>query len=215
MDDPRFVSAIYLGDSQLKVQILRRSVHGLPTGRPPAVKRDFRASWYTPDVFTLRCTSRLLKRLNVACDAATLPPTTRLGDWYGKVVQVQRQQVVLCVSEKTLVPVVLPASPIGTVAARLRTGVVEVLQRLGIDEEVVVEESAAMAEVSFGKTANRSVLGSTNDFSRMLDAYVGEEASLVDIAVELTDTPCGPLGMETPRRVTERLFLGVSTKLRA
>jgi hypothetical protein len=70
-------------------------------------------------MFTLRCTARLLKRMKVAPLVACPEPTTHLGDWYANLIHVGRQQLVLAVSEKTLLPVVVPAAPNSTLVPRL------------------------------------------------------------------------------------------------
>jgi hypothetical protein len=56
-------------------------------------------------VFTLRCTGKLLKHLEVR--AAPLPPrsTTRLGDRYANLLYTKPQRFLPCVSAKTLLPV--------------------------------------------------------------------------------------------------------------
>jgi hypothetical protein len=56
----------------------------------------------------LRCTQKLLVRLK---QIDRLPPaesTTRLGDWYGNVLQIGRRQHLLFISEQSRLPVVIP-----------------------------------------------------------------------------------------------------------
>ncbi len=60
-------------------------------------------------MFTLRCTRTLLKRLRAQPNASPPPPTTRLGDWYGNLLYTRPQQLVICVSERSLLPVVVPS----------------------------------------------------------------------------------------------------------
>ena len=90
-------------------------------------------------MFTLRCTSRLMKRLGASLAASPAETTTRLGDWYANSVHVGRRQFVLCVSEQTLQPVVLPAAPIATLVPRLRVGVAQVLAAVGIADEDIAK----------------------------------------------------------------------------
>jgi hypothetical protein len=63
-----------------------------------------------------------------------------------------------------------------------------------------------MAEIAIGRTASKRVLGSMNDFAWMADGYLQSRTSLLDISPRLAETPCGPLEMESPRRVTLALF---------
>jgi hypothetical protein len=51
-----------------------------------------------------------------------------------------------------------------------------------------------------------------NDFVRMLDAFL-DGRPLVEVALQLAEAPCGPLGMECPRRATLALFTAPSLRL--
>jgi hypothetical protein len=66
------------------------------------------------------------------------------------------------------------------------------------------EELQAMTDIVFARTTNRSILGTMNDFDRMLDAAPGQ--SLTSAALELAEAPCGPIAMESPDRATRKLF---------
>ena len=63
----------------------------------------------TSIVFVLRCTQKLLDRLNATPDSEPAPADTVLGDWYANLIRVVRIQVVLAVSERSLLPIVVPA----------------------------------------------------------------------------------------------------------
>ncbi len=155
----------------------------------------------------LRCTAKLLGRLPTPSTTPSIEPTTRLGDWYATLILARARQVVLAVSARTLLPVLVPARDAKTfLAPRLRDAVVQLLQTIGIASSQVKTEQRAMEEVLIGKTASRQILGSVNDFVRMYDGYVAGGLSLSDVAIRLADTPCGPLKMDSPRRVTVALF---------
>ena len=62
-----------------------------------------------------------------------------------------------------------------------------------------------MMDAVIGKTLSRQVLGSMNDFVRMLDSYRGA-GSLLEVSLRLAETPCGPLRMNSPREETIRVF---------
>lgn len=65
-------------------------------------------------VFTFRCTQKLLDRLHVTPTLAPDPSDSVLGDWYANLIRVGRTQLVLAVSERTLLPVVLEAKDSGS-----------------------------------------------------------------------------------------------------
>jgi hypothetical protein len=149
-----------------------------------------------------------MKRLRPSLSTSSMESTTRLGDWYANLVHVGRLQLVLGVSERTLLPLVLPAAPIGTLVPRLRVGAAQLLRALGIAKEDIAREDAAMDDVAYGKTANRQVLGIMVDFAKALEFYVDDTPSPLDLSLRLAETPCSPLFKTSvsPDRATVALF---------
>ena len=111
----------------------------------------------------VRCTAKLLDRLKVSPGAVTSSSTTALGDWYATILAARPSHLVLLVNESTRLPVVLPARELSTVATRIPEAITDVLRDLGVDPAVIDRERAAMAEIVFGRTASRSVLGTMNE----------------------------------------------------
>ena len=108
----------------------------------------------------------------------------------------------LCLSERTLLPVVLPARELATLGMRLASAAGQVMAAIGVPAEVARDEQDRMAEAVVARTASRRVLGSMNDFAFMLAAQFDPNASLLDRSLDLAETPCGPLRMESPMRAT-------------
>lgn len=152
----------------------------------------------------LRCTQKLLRRLHKSHASDTQSSSTLLGDWYANVLFVDRRPLVLAVSSRTLLPVLIPARDPDTLGPRLCEGLGLVLASLGIPDALIREEQRHMAEVVFDKTVSRQILGTMNDFDRMLDIAPGE--SLTSAALQLAQAPCSPIGMESPDRATAKLF---------
>lgn len=161
-------------------------------------------------MLTLRCTAKLLRRLGATPAADEISPSTMLGDWYANLLFARPAQLVLCVSERTLLPVLLPARPIHTLPIRFAGAVCDVLSLLGASADAVRDERRAMGEIAVGRTASKRVLGSMNDFTQMLDAYIGHTTDLAWISLHLADSPCSPIDMDTPRRITLARFAGRS-----
>jgi len=159
-------------------------------------------------VFTLRCTGRLLKRLNVEPVTAALACTTRLGDWYANLVHVGRRQLVLAISERTFLPVVILAAPNTTIVARMRAEIREMLSALGVPSAAIAEEDARMNDVRFAKTANRQVVGVLSEFGQSLAYYLDFDETLLEVQRRLAITPCSPLyaTSTSPDRATAALF---------
>src|SRR4051812_33902455 len=118
---------------------------------------------------TVRCTQKLLRRLPVTTDPTA--STALLGDWYANMLFSRPQQLVLCVSERALLPIVLPAKQLQSLVPRLALAVGEVLLQLGVNPTLVQTEQNEMRSFAYGRTQNRRVLGSLNDFIFMLAHY--------------------------------------------
>jgi hypothetical protein len=159
-------------------------------------------------VFTLRCTRALLKRLKLRPDLSPAQTTTQLGDWYANLLHHRRQQLILCVSEKSLLHVLLPAKGTESARVRLVAGVGGMLRAIGIPESVVQAEISAMAEAALSITASRSVLGSMTDFALMLETYLSHGDTLIAAALRLAEAPCSPIAMASPKDATRELLRG-------
>lgn len=157
-------------------------------------------------VFTLRCTRKLLARLKAPARSEGVEPTTRLGDWYGNLLFLPGQQVVLLVNERSLLPALVPASPASTLLERLPAAVAVVLRGLGVPPTVVEAELREMQEVVVAKTTSRRVLGTMTDFAFLLEGYELSQTPLVEAALKLAKAPCSPLGMEAPGAAALRLL---------
>jgi hypothetical protein len=156
-------------------------------------------------VFTLRATVKLLKRMKATPDPSPPPSTGRLGDWYANLLVVRPAHLVLCVSERTLLPVLVPARDISGLPERLALAVGDMLRAIGVPELEVLRELRHMVEWRIAKTAGRQVLGSMNDFAWMAEVDPRETMSLLDRALLLAECPCTPI-KDNPCRATLGLF---------
>jgi hypothetical protein len=156
-------------------------------------------------VVVIRCTRKLLSRLGHTSVDESAASSTLLGDWYANLVSVSRARFVLCVSERTLLPVVLEARQLGTLGARLAAGAAEVMAAIGVPADLATAEQNRMAEVAFARTVSRRVLGSMTDLVYTLAAF-NPNAPLLEMSLKLADTPCGPLRMATPMDETRSAF---------
>lgn len=159
-------------------------------------------------MFALRCTQKLLDRVNAAPDPEPAPPNTVLGDWYANLVRVGRTQVVLAVSERTLLPVVVPAKEGRTVARRVAEAVEPMLVSIGIPADAVIAERDAMRDVVIAKTASRRVLGSLNDLVFQLQVGRGHfpDRTLLEHSLWLAQTPLKLIEYGSPDRATVAAF---------
>jgi hypothetical protein len=157
-------------------------------------------------MFTIRCTQKLLRRLEHTEEVTA--PSTVLGDWYANVLYCRPHQLVLCVSERSLLPVVLAAKQAYTLGPRLTAAVGHVLRKLGVASALIEREQAEMRAFAYGRTQNRRVLGSLNELMFQLSWYLHDspDRDLVEHSLQLARTPCGAIGPGFPDEVTVELF---------
>ena len=115
----------------------------------------------------LRCTQKLLVRLKQTDDFPAVESTTRLGDWYGNILRIGRRQHLLFISERSRLPVVLPITESKRLTTVFPDALCERLAIVGVNPEDIAGERARMSEIAFGRTRNRSLLGTLNDFAFM------------------------------------------------
>ena len=160
-------------------------------------------------MLVLRCTQKLLARLKQAENLLGVESTTRLGDWYGNILQLGRRQHLLFISERSRLPVILPIADAKRLGAVFPDAVCEVLAHVGIAAQDIADERSRMSEIAFGRTRNRSLLGTLNDFAFM--AQVGnarrpEPESPEELMRFLAQTPILPLDGASPIELTRSAF---------
>lgn len=153
----------------------------------------------------LHCTQRVLERFRLEPIADPTSESGRLGHWYANLLNVGRRRWVLCVSERTLLPVVVPAKN-AHFPATLPRELGRVLIGLGINESRAQTEVRAMAELEIDRTRNRRVLGVMNDFAFLASHALADGLAPLETALRVARAPSGPLRHESPDRVTRRLF---------
>lgn len=159
-------------------------------------------------MFTLRCARKLLAR--GLAPSADPPPVADalLGDWYATLIYGRPIHLVLAVSQRTLLPVVLPAREARTLPRRLPAGALEVLQAIGVDPDAARREVDAMAVATIAKTSDRRVIGSLNELVFQLERSLelGRDRDLLGMALWLAKTPMKLLDYESPDVATRALF---------
>ena len=156
-------------------------------------------------VVRLRCTQRILKRFGLEPGSEAPPSTTLLGDWYANLLNAGRSRWVLCVSERALFPVIVPARKAafpGSLSSSLRA----VLAELGIPSDSIERESAEMARMQVDRTRSRQVLGVMNDFAIAAEIFLRAGADPIEVALKVAQTPSKPLDYESPDRIVRSLF---------
>lgn len=149
-------------------------------------------------MFYLHCTRKLLDRIKPEISAAGQSDTV-FGSWYATAL-FWKSQIALLVSERTLLPVLMPLAPAATLARRFPAQLALVLKEHGIAADFIAQEVWRMGSVHYAKTTNRSVVGILNEFLRQAEFWLGaygyekgDNDDLLAISAKLAETPCSPL----------------------
>lgn len=146
----------------------------------------------------VRATKKLRDKIGGTPLGADEVSTTALGAWYANLLTWRRPHVIL-VNARTLVPVITPLAPARALTGRLPGVIGDALLALGVAQEFVDAERERMGEVRIAPTADRSVVGSMNDFAFLADHRRDNAASaladldLGELSRDLAHVPCGPL----------------------
>ena len=159
-------------------------------------------------MLVFRCTQRVVRRFRLKPSDTDVVSSGALGDWYANLLNFGPRRYVLCQSERTLLPVILPARN-DLFPEAFGPTLEKVLQALGIPREAVDREVAAAGEVRIARTRSRQVLGAMNDFAYNAQVYLsyarGEDPAL-EVCLKLAEMPSKPIGYESPERLTLSLF---------
>lgn len=142
-------------------------------------------------MIVLRCTSKLLSRLTTKPAETTDESSNALGDWYATLLRMKRGHFVLGIARKTLLPIVVSGRELRTFPERLATTLAEVLAAYGVGADAIERECAAMSEVQYARTDDRSTVGVLTEFQRLLhgDLEYFPTATLTELSLRLAQTP--------------------------
>ena len=168
-------------------------------------------------MFTLRCTHKLLRRGLTESPHGEVAPTTLLGDWYANVLVTRPQHLVLCISERTLLPMIVPAKNAGTLPARLLEALPPILSALAIPPASARTECDHMREHRVGRTAGKRVLGSLNELMFLLEHSLHHHPEWThgQHSLWLAQTPCKLVEYSAPDRATQALFMSSAAVAKA
>jgi hypothetical protein len=159
-------------------------------------------------MFTIRCTRKLLKHLHADGLSSDAHPTTILGDWYANLLFTKHVRLVICVSERSLLPVFVEAKERSTFAERFQEAVQSVMECVGVTRSFIERELHEMLQVGLGATSSRRALGSLNELSFLSRDSIDQRPrlDLTQLAVEIAETPCSLIKYESPKSMTLALL---------
>ena len=113
------------------------------------------------------------------------------------------------ISERSRLPVILPIGEAKRLGAVFPDAVCERLAIVGVAAADMADERGRMSEIAFGRTRNRSLLGTLNDFAFMAqhgNANRVEPESPEELMRLLAQTPILPLDGASPIELTRAAF---------
>ena len=159
-------------------------------------------------MITFRCTAKTLKRFRLEPEDSPAEPGGVLGDWYVNLLNVGPHRLVLCVSERSLLPVILPARK-AEFPENFPSYLYETLCAIGVHGALAAVEAEGAKEYCIARTQSRRVLGVMNDFANMAQYFLTEESPFA-ASMRLSETPSKPIDYDSPAMRTRELF---STRL--
>ncbi len=162
-------------------------------------------------MFTLHATRKLLTRTK---QQGTDPAqnTNTLGSWYANILD-WRPQTAFFVNESTLLPVLVPLTPVKTLLPRFIEEFQVVCNRLQLPQEFIETEVAAMSENVWSTTANRSVIGTMTNMSRTFEYILDRQQNytMTDLAVKQATLLTGPEYLKPIERIGDLLGIEISS----
>jgi len=128
--------------------------------------------WGRKPMLVLRCTQKLLVRLKQVGDLPPIESTTRLGDWYGNILRIGHRQHLIFISERSRLPVIIPIREAKRLVTVFPDAVCERLATVVVAAAGIAEERLRMSDLAFGRTRNRILLGTLNDFGSWPNRWI-------------------------------------------
>ncbi len=135
-----------------------------------------------------RCTQRLAKRFRLSLVREPSESTGLLGDWFATLLNVGNTRLVLCLSERALLPVLVPARQ-AEFPSHFSGHLFVVLKHIGIPRGTSELEVLAAENATFAPTRSRQILGSLNDFGFHARAYLESGDSPLHACLRLAEMP--------------------------
>lgn len=154
-------------------------------------------------MIVVRATQKLLKASRVTPDPEPPAPDALLGEWYAHVygIPIRGRTIVLYQEAGTRLTIPTAGRTLGTTLPEFRIRLGRLLASMDVPEDVVTAELARTGNVSFARTADRSVLGTLTSVADSM-WYEVERAGRWDrldldqLAGRLSSTPF--LSLEPP-----------------
>ena len=118
-------------------------------------------------------------------------------------VAINRSAFVLAISERSLLSVVLPGAPFGSLAIRFPEALGQLLRSLAAPETQVLRELSLTFPITIAATANRQVLGCLNQYAFELSVHCEDNprATLLERELWLSENISSAIRYNAPREL--------------
>lgn len=131
-----------------------------------------------------------------------------LGDWYANLCETRPRRIVLCLNERSLLAVLVEFDETPFLVRAIGRSIADLLGRIGVPEDSIRLERAAIANMQLGPTANRRVVGCLNEaafalsheFDAMHPRYFREHEDYLSRFIY------SPTGYQPPHELARELF---------
>ena len=137
------------------------------------------------NVARFRCTEKLRKELGITLHDGMAPDVLPLGDWYCTLFFVDRRKCLLFTSSTTLFSVLVPGvrrADLANLGGLFRSEARRALSDAGCPPEAIAEWLVGPPD-EIGKTVDRRVLGSMNDYLSMIAVSRSRAESIPSICL--------------------------------
>lgn len=120
-------------------------------------------------MINIKCTRRLLTRVGAKASAPGSRGTRVLGDWHANMIPVWGGEIIICLNERSLLTVILPASAAEKLGPELRYRAFGLIERLNAPARFAEAVEAEFETIVIGKADNRTMLGRLNQVALYCD----------------------------------------------
>ncbi len=159
----------------------------------------------------IRCTQKLLKELSMEMedDVVVLPSAS----WHANLLRYDRRKCLLFTHDTTLFSVFVPGvvkKDFSDLPDIFGQALFKTMLRLNFSQQEIESILERVRDIRFGRTNNRSVLGSMNDIKQMIDLFVYDSGglkhtNLYEMIRQINEMPFKAIGYRFPIEAMHRL----------
>jgi hypothetical protein len=154
-------------------------------------------------MINLKCTKRLLSRVNEPPKGVLSDEPAVLGDWVGNIIPIWGGELLLFLNERTLLTLILSTSSLSDLRSAFQSQLANLLKSLRVPKSVVQAVSLEISAISLTSTDNRRMLALLRDASYYYQDVVDfvppdRIRNQVEMEMHMADWLYGPTPYQRP-----------------